>query len=40
VPVDKNGDVAGALSAMKRATELEPNNPLYKQIYEALQKRK
>lgn len=37
---DKNGDAAGALSAMKRATELEPNNPLYKQIYEALQKRK
>jgi len=37
---DKNGDTPGALSAIKRAVELEPNNPIYQQIYQALQKRK
>jgi Flp pilus assembly protein TadD len=37
---DKNGDIAGAISAAKRAVELEPSNPIYQQIYQALQKRK
>ena len=37
---DKNGDTAGAISAAKRAVELEPSNPIYQQIYQALQKRK
>jgi tetratricopeptide (TPR) repeat protein len=29
---DKNGDIADALSAMKRAVELEPGNPKYQQM--------
>jgi len=37
---DKNGDTAGAISAAKRAVELEPSNPIYQQIYQMLQKRK
>jgi superkiller protein 3 len=37
---DKNGDTAGAISAAKQAVELEPSNPIYQQIYQALQKRK
>lgn len=37
---DKNGDAAGALSAIKKAVELEPSNPIYQQIYQMLQKRK
>jgi tetratricopeptide (TPR) repeat protein len=37
---DKNGDIAGAISAIKKAVDLEPNIQLYRQIYEALQKRK
>jgi superkiller protein 3 len=36
---DKNGDVAGARSALKRATELEPGNLEYRRMYELIQKR-
>ena len=36
---DKNGDKSGALSAIKRAVELDPNNPRYRRVYELLQKR-
>jgi superkiller protein 3 len=36
---DKNGDVANAISALKRATELEPGNPKYQRMYEQIQKR-
>jgi tetratricopeptide (TPR) repeat protein len=36
---DRNGDVAGARSAMKRATELEPGNLQYRRMYELIQKR-
>jgi tetratricopeptide (TPR) repeat protein len=36
---DKNGDVANALLALKRAAELDPDNPKYRQMYEQIQKR-
>ncbi len=36
---DKNGDVAGARSALKRATELDPGNLEYQRMYELIQKR-
>lgn len=36
---DKNGDTANALSAVKRAVELEPNNLRYQRIYELIRKR-
>jgi tetratricopeptide (TPR) repeat protein len=36
---DKNGDVASARSALKRAVELEPDNLKYRQMYELIQKR-
>ncbi len=36
---DRNGDVAGARSALKRATELEPGNLEYRRMYELIQKR-
>lgn len=36
---DRNGDVANALSALKRATELDPANQKYRQMYELIQKR-
>ena len=36
---DKNGDTAGALSAIKRAVELDPTNPRYRRVYELIQKR-
>jgi len=36
---DKNGDVANAVSALKRAAELEPGNLQYQRMYEQIQKR-
>ncbi len=36
---DKNGDVANARSALKRAIELDPTNQKYRQMYELIQKR-
>jgi len=36
---DKNGDIAGALTALKRATELDPANQKYRQMYELINKR-
>jgi tetratricopeptide (TPR) repeat protein len=36
---DKNGDVANAVSAIKRAAELEPDNLQYQRMYEHIQKR-
>ena len=33
-----NGDTAAAISAAKRATELEPDNMMYRQIYESINK--
>jgi tetratricopeptide (TPR) repeat protein len=36
---DKNGDVANARWALKRATELDPGNLEYKRMYELIQKR-
>jgi tetratricopeptide (TPR) repeat protein len=36
---DKNGETASALSAMKRAIELDPDNPKYKRMYELMQNR-
>ncbi|MHC4462206.1 MAG: tetratricopeptide repeat protein [Planctomycetota bacterium] len=36
---DKNGDVTGAHSALKRATELDPGNLEYQRMYELIQKR-
>jgi tetratricopeptide (TPR) repeat protein len=36
---DKNGDIANALSALKKATELDPANLTYRQMYELIQKR-
>ena len=36
---DRNGDVANALSALKRATELDPANMKYRQTFELIQKR-
>jgi tetratricopeptide (TPR) repeat protein len=36
---DKNGDVANALLALKRAAELDPDNLKYRQMYEQIQKR-
>jgi len=36
---DKNGDTAGAFSAIKRAVELDPANPRYKRVYGLMQKR-
>lgn len=36
---DKNGDVASARSALKRATELDPGNLEYRRMYELIQKR-
>ena len=36
---DKNGDVPNAISALKRAVELEPENPTYRRTYEQIQKR-
>jgi tetratricopeptide (TPR) repeat protein len=36
---DVNGDPAGALSAMQKAVELDPNNPQYVQVYERIKKR-
>ena len=35
---DANGDRAAALAALKRAAELEPDNPRFRQAYEALEK--
>lgn len=37
---DRNGDTAGAISALKRAVELEPDNRLYRRTYELILKRK
>ncbi len=36
---DQNGDPARALAALKRATELAPANPLYRQTYDRLRAR-
>jgi tetratricopeptide (TPR) repeat protein len=36
---DKNGDVASAVSALKRASELDPGNIQYQRMYEQIQKR-
>lgn len=36
---DKNGDQAGARSAIKRAIELDPNNPRFRQIAERMEKK-
>ncbi|MHC4085296.1 MAG: tetratricopeptide repeat protein [Planctomycetota bacterium] len=36
---DKNGNVAGAVSALKRAAELDPGNIQYQRMYEQIQKR-
>ena len=36
---DKNGDVANAVSALKRATELDPGNIQYQRMYDQIQKR-
>jgi tetratricopeptide (TPR) repeat protein len=36
---DKNGDVTNARSALKRATELDPENPKYRRMYELILKR-
>jgi tetratricopeptide (TPR) repeat protein len=36
---DKNGDVAGARWALKRATELDPGNLEYQRMYELIQER-
>lgn len=36
---DRNGDIANAITALKRAVELEPENPKYRQMYEQIQKR-
>ena len=33
-----NGDTASAISAVKRAVELEPDNMIYRQIYESIKK--
>ena len=30
---DKNGDHAGAVAALKRSSELEPDNPIYRDKY-------
>lgn len=37
---DRNGDKDGALTAIEQAVQLEPQNPLYRRVYEAIQKRK
>ena len=37
---DRNGDGAGALTAIEKAVQLQPKNPLYRRVYEAIQKRK
>ncbi|UCG57765.1 MAG: tetratricopeptide repeat protein [Phycisphaerales bacterium] len=37
---DRNGDSPGAISALKRAVELEPGNQLYRQTYERILQRK
>jgi len=36
---DRNGDTAGAFSAIKRAVELEPGNPQYQRLYRLIQQR-
>jgi tetratricopeptide (TPR) repeat protein len=36
---DRNADTANALSAIKKALELDPDNPLYQRLYELIQKR-
>ena len=36
---DRNGNVDGARLALKRATELDPDNLEYKRMYELIQKR-
>jgi tetratricopeptide (TPR) repeat protein len=36
---DRNGDRDSAISAVKRALELDPGNPKYKQVYERIQKK-
>ncbi|MHC4736682.1 MAG: tetratricopeptide repeat protein, partial [Planctomycetota bacterium] len=36
---DKNGDVVNAVSALKRAAELDPGNSQYQRMYEQIQKR-
>jgi superkiller protein 3 len=36
---DRNGDVSNAISALKRAVELEPENLKYRRMYEQIQKR-
>ncbi|MHC4557233.1 MAG: tetratricopeptide repeat protein [Planctomycetota bacterium] len=37
---DKNGDLAGALSAIERAIELDPDNGQYQRVYRLIQERK
>ena len=37
--LDRNGDPAGALAAMKRAVELEPENETYRRMYERITQR-
>ena len=37
---DKNGDMPGALAAIKRAVELEPANARYQEIYQKIRQRK
>jgi tetratricopeptide (TPR) repeat protein len=36
---DKNGDRQGAVAALRRAMQLDPDNPTYRRIYELLQRR-
>jgi Flp pilus assembly protein TadD len=36
---DRNADTDSALSAIKKALELEPDNPRYQQMYELIRKR-
>jgi tetratricopeptide (TPR) repeat protein len=37
---DKNGDTTSAFSAIKRAVELDTDNPRYRQMYEFIKKKK
>ncbi|MBN2131457.1 MAG: tetratricopeptide repeat protein [Sedimentisphaerales bacterium] len=37
---DRNGDKKGAWAAIEKAVQIQPKNPLYRRVYEAIQKKK